>query len=154
MGLGCTLSIDFSPKASSETGVTTALSELVSVTDNNLNLAKQVQSVAVGGTENAAPPLGFVDQAVDALTHSTTLAQADNLWVSGWAADLQEGAPVKQVQILIVGKAVGNATLGLSRPDVAAARDNPAYLDSGWSFTYAVSGLSLGSHTASAVATA
>jgi len=103
-------------------------------------------------TNSQGPPYGYLDKAVDARTQVNTVALSDNLLVSGWAADPQDGAPVSQVQILIDGTPVGNATLGLPRPFVAASFNNPAYLNSGWTFTYAASGLSLGSHTISAVA--
>jgi hypothetical protein len=92
-------------------------------------------------------PFGSLEQAMNARTRSTTVTQSDDLLVSGWAADVEDGAPVSQAQILIDGTAVGNATLGLSRTDVKS------YPNSGWSFTYAAAGLSLGTHTVSAVAT-
>jgi hypothetical protein len=89
---------------------------------------------------------------VDATTKSTTVGQADQLLVSGWAVDPQDGAPVSSVMILIDGTPRDDAALGQARPDVAAAFSYPAYLNSGWSFTYPASGLSIGSHTVSAVA--
>ena len=58
-----------------------------------------------------------------------------------------------QVQILIDGAALGNATLGGSRPDVATALNNAAYTNSGWTFTYAASSFSVGAHTVTVVAT-
>lgn len=103
-------------------------------------------------TTSTGPPFGSLDQAVDASSHSSTVSTADNLLVTGWAADPQDGAPVSQVQILIDGTAVGNATLGFSRPDVAAALGSSTYLNSGWKFTYAASGLSVGTHTVTVVA--
>jgi hypothetical protein len=98
-------------------------------------------------TVSTGPPFGFVDQAVDASTKSTNVGQAGSLVVSGWAADPQDGAPVSQVQILIDGTTIGNATVGLSRPDVKG------YPNSGWWLKVSASGLSLGTHTVSAVAT-
>jgi hypothetical protein len=103
-------------------------------------------------TTSVGPPFGWLDSAVDARTNSTTVPPADSLLVRGWAADPQDVAPVSKVTILIDGTAVGNATLGISRWDVSAAYKNPAYLKSGWTFTYAASGLSVGTHTVSAVA--
>jgi streptogramin lyase len=145
-GESCTLSIDFSPQPSSADGAVTPLSEQVNITTDHLNLSNAVQSVTVKGTENAPAPFGHLDGAADARTGSTTVVQSDNLHVWGWAADPTDGAPVSQVQILIDGTAVGNATLGLSRPDVTN------YPNPGWSFTYPASSLSLGAHTVSAVA--
>lgn len=51
------------------------------------------------------------------------------------------------MQILIDGAPIGNATLGLPRPDVKG------YPNSGWALTYPASGLPLGQHTVSAIAT-
>jgi hypothetical protein len=98
------------------------------------------------------PPFGNFESAIDATTRTTTVSQPDNLKASGWAADVVQGAPVSTVTVLIDGTAVGNATLGYARPDVAAAYNNPAYLDSGWIFTYSAAGLSVGAHTVTAVA--
>jgi hypothetical protein len=98
-------------------------------------------------------PFGRVDQAVDSSTHTETVSQSGNVLVTGWAADVQDGAPVGQyVQILIDGNVVGTATLGIARPDVEASYGKPAYLNSGWTFTYSAAGLSPGPHTVSAVA--
>jgi hypothetical protein len=52
----CTLSIDFSPLASSLIGTSTPLSESVSLTDNNLNQTGAEQSVTVTGTELQTQP--------------------------------------------------------------------------------------------------
>ena len=140
-GLGsCTLSIDFSPEISSLTGASTSLSEQVSVTSNHLNVADTVHSVTVTGTAVASVLFGWFDRVINTRTHSNILTQSDTLKVWGWAADEHDGAPVSQVQIRIDGTAVGDATLGLSRPDVKN------YPNSGWSFTYPAAGFSLGNH--------
>jgi sugar lactone lactonase YvrE len=52
----CTLSIDFSPLRTSATGPSTPLNELVTLTNNNLNVASAEQFVAVSGTETFTPP--------------------------------------------------------------------------------------------------
>ena len=57
-----------------------------------------------------------------------------------------------KVVVLIDGAPVGNATLGLSRPDVAAAFNDPRYTNSGYSFTYNVGALAIGTHSVSTVA--
>jgi hypothetical protein len=82
----------------------------------------------------------------------TTVAQSDNLLVSGWAADFHDGAPVHSVTILIDGAPVGGATLGTARPDVVTATGNSAYLYSGWTFVYTADRLTAGAHTVTAVA--
>ena len=94
----------------------------------------------------------MLTRAVDATTGKTTVAQSDNLLVIGWAADVQEGAPVYQVSILIDCVAVGDATLGIADPTIATKYKNPAYMNSGWTFTAPASGLAAGHHTVRAVA--
>jgi surface antigen len=98
------------------------------------------------------PPFGSLDMVGDQLNGSSTIPQADVVAIVGWAADTQQGAPVSQVQVLIDGAVVGNATLGLSRPDVSTAYNNSAYANSGYSFVYAGGYLTKGSHTASVIA--
>src|SRR6185437_7237112 len=131
-GESCTLSINFSPLEASVTGASSLLSESVSLTDNNLNQNSSTQSVAVSGTVIANPPIGTVDRAVDSTTGVSVVGQSDQILITGWAADPQQGAPVTQVQILIDGNVIGNATLGLVRPEIAAFYNNPAYTTSGW----------------------
>lgn len=65
---------------------------------------------------------------------------------------MHDGAPLHQVSILIDGTAVGNATLGIARLDVANKKGS-AYTNSGWRFTMSASSLSAGTHTVTAVAT-
>jgi sugar lactone lactonase YvrE len=124
----------------------------VLISDTGNNIVREVKGGKINSMAGGLP-FGNLDSAVDAITHSTTVALARNLLVGGWAADPQDGAPVRQVQILIDGTVVGNATLGLPRHDVAAAYNNPAYLNSGWTFGYAALGLSLGTHTVTVIAT-
>jgi hypothetical protein len=112
-------------------------------------LAQTVLKSSVGG----APPFGFIEKAADARTGSTTVARADNLLVSGWAADLHDGSPVSTVQIFIDGTLAGNATLGISRPDLVFTQHSTIYLHAGWTFLYPASKLSLGTHTITALAT-
>jgi hypothetical protein len=97
------------------------------------------------------PPFGQIDSAVDSVTKSTTVAQSDSVVMKGWAADLIDGAPLSNVTAYIDGNPVGTPTLGIARPDVAAAQ-GAAYLDSGFTFTYSVAALSLGSHTVTVIA--
>jgi hypothetical protein len=128
-------------------GLSLGIHTVKAVAYDSLNLSTTLgtKNITVSAT-STGPPYGFLDSALDATTHSSTVALADNLRVNGWAVDPQDGAPVSQVQILVDGNVVGTATLGLSRPDITG------YPNSGWSFTYAVSGLSIGTHTVSAVA--
>ncbi len=138
------------------TGLTTTLTignhTVTAVATDALNLTATLVGMKTISITNA-PPTGVLGLAVDATTRLTTVTKGDNISVGGWAADLEDGAPVKQVQVFIDGSAVGLATLGIARPDVAAAYSRPAWLNSGWSFTYSSSTLATGTHTITAIAT-
>jgi hypothetical protein len=69
----------------------------------------------------------------------------------GWAADNKEGAPVKKVMVYIDKKLVGQAKLGLARPDVTGAMKKSDWGKSGWELGVKIS-LNKGMHTAYAVA--
>ncbi|HEX4006891.1 MAG TPA: NHL repeat-containing protein [Acidobacteriaceae bacterium] len=151
-GASCQLAISFTP-ASGNYGST---SGSLLLTDNMLKAAGpgySVQTITLTGTGAGIPPFGTIGQIVDATTRSTTVAQGDDVLISGWAADPQDGAPVHGVTVLIDGSAVGQATLGILRQDVAAARNNLLYSRSGWSLVYPAATLSTGSHTVTAVVT-
>jgi hypothetical protein len=97
--------------------------------------------------------VGYLFPVKDSTTGGTsTVAQLDTLLVTGAAGDPHDGTPVTQVQILIDGTVVGNATLGLASTGLEATYSNPAYAHGGWSFTYPASSLSPGTHTVSAIA--
>lgn len=135
------------------TGLSLGTHTVTAIAYDSLSLSTTLnsQTFTVAIT-SSGPPIGYAGAAQDATTGLTTVSKADNLLVGGWAADPHDGAPVSQVQILIDGTVVGNATLGLPRPDIDAAFNNPAYLNSGWKFLYPASGLSTGTHTVTVVA--
>ncbi len=145
-GASCTLSVDFSPLGPSATGTSTSLSEGLGLTDNANG---SPQSITLSGTETVPPPFGVMTAPADAVTGSNTVTQGDGVLVTGWAADVHDGAPVHQVSILIDGTAVGNATLGIARPGIATEYGS-AYLNSGWTYTYSGS-LAAGTHTMTVV---
>jgi hypothetical protein len=107
---------------------------------------------ATAGPAAPTPPLGHLDSAVDSVTGSSTVGQSDSVVVKGWAADLADGAPLSNVKVYVDGNLAGTPTLGVARPDVAAAYSNAAYLDSGYTLTYSVAALSLGSHAVTVIA--
>ena len=99
-------------------------------------------------------PVGNLETVVDAATGSSTISQSTStIFIGGWAADYYDKGAAQQVQILIDGTESGLANLGGSRPDVATYYNEPTWNTSGFSFTESASGLSLGSHTATAIAT-
>jgi len=106
---------------------------------------------ATAGAAPPVPPFGHIDSAVDSVTASTTVGQSDSVAIRGWAADLTDGVPLSNVKVYIDGNLIGTPTLGLARPDVAAAK-GAAYLDSGYSLSYSAAALSLGPHAVTVIA--
>ena len=98
------------------------------------------------------PPFGYIEPVTGVATGTSTVIGGGLITMLGWAADIEDGAPVASVHVLLDGLPIGNATLGLSRPDVAAAYNRSDFTNSGWSFTGSVRAASLGTHTITAVA--
>jgi hypothetical protein len=103
----------------------------------------------------AMAPMG----AFESITGSALKGQ--NVIASGWAVDLEMGAPVSHVDYFIDGNYAGQVTLSGYRPDIQAAKGSwssewqscPYDLTySGWSQTYNTAGLSLGTHSMRVVA--
>ncbi len=101
---------------------------------------------------NYPVPVGSFESAIDSSTGSTTVRQSDVLALSGWAADPTDGTPLAILHVLIDGNEVGSARQGGYRPDVVTTTGNPAYLYSGYTFTYNASALSVGTHQINVVA--
>ncbi|HEX4005650.1 MAG TPA: hypothetical protein VHX60_05720 [Acidobacteriaceae bacterium] len=147
-GNDCLLPIRFTP------GESGASSGSLILTDDSLNAsapAWATHTITLSG-QATSTLFGGIGKAVDATTLVTTVAQADNLLVSGYAVDSSAGAPVSRVSVLVDGTPVGNATLGIARPDVAASWNNSADLNSGWTLTTAAASLAVGTHAVTAVA--
>jgi sugar lactone lactonase YvrE len=106
---------------------------------------------ATAGPAPPTPPFGHIDLAVDSVTGSSTVGQSDSVAVKGWAADVIDGAPLSNVTVYIDGDILGTPTLGIARPDVAAA-EGAAYLKSGYLMSFSAAGLALGSHAVTVTA--
>jgi subtilase family serine protease len=98
------------------------------------------------------PPFGNLDQAVDDVIGSATVAPGDSLLVRGWVADPVDSAPLGNVKVYIDGILVGTPTVGISRPDVAAYFNNAAYTSSGYHLLVPAAALPAGPHAVSVVA--
>src|SRR6202171_1423347 len=98
------------------------------------------------------PPIGWVDSVTSA-AGSSIVHPTDNVVARGWAADWEDGTTPTHVTVSVDGKVAGTVTASNPRPDVAAYFANPAFANTGWSLALDISGLSLGSHTVTAVAT-
>lgn len=92
--------------------------------------------------EPNTPPTGFLDG-----------VRYENgfFYASGWAADKEDGSPIKEVQVFVDNKIVGKAKLGIDRPGVATVMKNPKWDRSGWEISVKLP-LDKGSHTSYAVA--
>src|SRR5438477_557172 len=97
-------------------------------------------------TANTAS-FGYVDQVFGDSSGTSTVAQNSVVDVDGWAGDQEDGSPVARVTIYIDGAVVGNARLGLSRPDLGTR-----YSRGGWAFSYNIGNLAPGTHMVTAVA--
>jgi len=115
------------------------------------NTGATSQAVVVTAAPTAVPPIGWLDQAIDSATSSTTVGKNDSLLVQGWAADVADGAPLSNVTVYVDGTSIGTPTLGIARPDVAAV-EGAAYLNSGYRMTYSAATLALGPHTVTVIA--
>jgi Big-like domain-containing protein len=77
---------------------------------------------------------------------------AGTVLVSGWAVDRngKDDPDIQRVSVFLDGldsdKKLGDAELGVSRPDVAETLDEPKFLLSGWTFSWAAGTLE-GNHT-------
>jgi hypothetical protein len=136
----------------SAAGITAGSHVVTIVATDNAGLTTSFGPLTINVTVPAKAPVGNLDQVVDSVTGTQPVSSTGTLFASGWAADYQDNGPAKQVQIFIDGSAVGNATLGASRPDVASAYSKSSWSTSGWTFTYPGSSLAIGNHTLSAVA--
>jgi hypothetical protein len=104
-------------------------------------------SLAVTGTATNTSPTGHFDSASDASDNDPNVALNGTVSAIGWAADQEDGAPVTKVEVYGNSTLLGNATLSVSRPDVAGANNNPAWTNSGWTFSFPASQLSGGTGT-------
>jgi streptogramin lyase len=147
-GASCSLPISFEPASGGN------ISGALTLTDNNLNAvspAYATQSIELNGT-GTAKPFGHIDSAVDSVTASSTIGQSDSVLLKGWTADQIDGAPLSNVKVYIDGNLAGTPTLGVARPDVAAAYNNVAYTNSGYTLSYSVAALSVGLHAVTVIA--
>ena len=75
-----------------------------------------------------------------------------SITVMGWAADLEDGSPVKKVEVLLDNNVVAQATLGKERADVAKVTGRPGWQRSGWETIVSLANVAPGRHKLTAVA--
>jgi hypothetical protein len=114
-------------------------------------VASPVAAQAIPGGEGWAPGAnatgdntynGFIDNPAP----GASISPGASFRVSGWIVDTAaEGwAGIDDVQVLNGGTVLGHASVGISRPDVAAATGNPYWANSGFDATVASTGLPAG----------
>jgi len=69
------------------------------------------------------PPMGSLD---------SVKYEKGQFYAAGWAADKEDGVPLKNIIVYIDSKPVGVPTTGIKRDDVAQAHVNQNWLMSGW----------------------
>lgn len=133
--------------------VSTLLSGCSTTPSQNANLAKESNKNATPNSNSAAAhsnakgaPEGFVD-AVQGETKA-----GGSIIVMGWAADVEDGAPVKKVEVLIDNNVVTQATLGKDRVDVATVTGRSGWQRSGWEAIVSLANVAPGRHKLSVVA--
>jgi hypothetical protein len=99
----------------------------------------------VAAIAGAGVPFGGIDKAVDSVTLSSTVGQANSVKITGWVADPQDGAPMSNVNVFIDGTSIGAPTLGFARADIGANYGS-MFLNSGFQLLYPASSLALGTH--------
>lgn len=120
----------------------------VSATDTDTTPDTGTSSVTV--SIGAVPPTVHIDNPLSGSLLTGTVT------VSGWAIDNASsiGTKIGRVQVLVDGTAVGNATYGVSRPDVCAFyAGRPGCPNVGFTYQLNLSTLSAGSHTVTVSAT-
>ncbi len=68
------------------------------------------------------------------------------MMMGGWATDIQQGAPAARVELYIDRMHVGDALLGLDRPDVEQYFHRPDLANSGWQVEIPLQQLTTGYH--------
>jgi hypothetical protein len=135
-----------------DTSKLTAGSHVITVSAIDSDPAPDTGSNSVTIVIGTPPTLPSV--AIDTPANGATLS--GTVVVSGWAIDNTSapGTAISSVQVKIDGAVVGNASYGISRPDVCLAfPGRPNCPNVGYSFSLNTSGLSVGSHTLTVSAT-
>lgn len=75
-----------------------------------------------------------------------------SITVIGWAADVEDGAPVRKVEVLLDNSVIAQATLGKDRADVATTTLRPDWRRAGWEAVVSLANVSPGRHKITAIA--
>jgi hypothetical protein len=128
---------------------------MLKVRDKKMNHNRTLLVAALAVILSAAAaaqtsPFGLIERSLNAYDGSVAFATNDRIYIKGWAVDPVQGTP-SRVSVMIDGIAIGDATLGVSRPDVATFYKNASYANSGWYLQVDIR-LAVGNHTVTAIA--
>lgn len=122
----------------------------LTISATNSDVVPDVGTASVTFQVAAAPPSVHIDVPANGATVSGTVQ------VAGWALDNTSkiGTAISRVQLLVDGVVVGNATYGVSRPDVCTAYPGRIGCPNvGYTYSLNASALSSGAHTITVAAT-
>ena len=123
----------------------TAGTHTITATYSDVNYSLTTSAAATVKVYSA--PQGNLDLAVDNVTATSTVSQADLVYIAGWTADAVDGSPMSNVTVYIDGVSQGTPTLNVTRNDVASYYNNAGFTQSGFYMAVPASGLSVGPHT-------
>jgi hypothetical protein len=104
---------------------------------------KEQSTVPLSDAGGASPVIGGIDGI------SGKAVTDGRILVIGWAVDMQFGAPVTRVDVVLDGKTSIQAELGDSRPDVSKSLNRKDVALSGWVATLDLANVAPGDHTLS-----
>ena len=125
-------------------------SHTITVSATDSDASPDTGSASVTITVGTPPPSVFIDSPGAGATVGGTIN------ITGWAIDNTSapGSAISGVQVIVDGITVGNATYGLSRPDVCTVYPGrPGCPNVGWGFSLNTATLANGSHVITVKAT-
>jgi hypothetical protein len=131
---------------------------------NTAGLSSGAHTVTVSATNSASATgsaevtfnVGGASPSVVVESPTAGSVVSGGITVNGWALDntAPAGAAIRTVNVLVDNNLVGTATYGVSRPDVCVnLSPEPGCLYAGFSYPLDTSGLSVGPHTLTVIAT-
>jgi hypothetical protein len=114
--------------------------------NSNMSAQSNLNSNSAPTGPHGTPPEGWMDAV------NGTAKAGGSIAIGGWAADAEDGAPVKKVEVLLDNNVVAEGTLGTERADVVKVSGRQDWLRAGWAATISLATVSPGHHRLSALA--
>ena len=109
-----------------------------------LGVLREYHLAALRNSPSIDRPVGSVDviNGIAFRRQPVFLGTGRMVEIRGWAADSpHSGAPLERVDLVVDGRLVASARLGLARPDVAANYHDPRFQHAGWQIVLPVAAL-------------